>query len=189
MRKKRRFALQAVLDYRRHVENEAQRAVAERGSALESLKRRIDDCEEAAIAYMRFVRADGTLRLADVHACEKQLAALQRRANCLAASAEECLGNLNIGRSNAVEASRDRRAIESLRDRHLAELAVEERRAEEQEIAEAGSRNDRRAPRCSVQDDVAGYDDGVGDGLGDGDGEPDDAGDGEGVGVEPGGYW
>lgn len=149
MRRNRGFALQAVLDYRKHVENQTQRAVAERGSALESHKRRIDDCEEAVKAYMRFVRANGTLRLADVHACEKQLAALERTAKRHAVAAEEAETLLGVARLFAAEASRDRRAIEILRDRHLAECAAAQRRVEEEDIAESDAlraRSEMRRP-------------------------------------------
>jgi flagellar export protein FliJ len=144
MRRKRRFALQAVLDYRRHFEQEAQRAVAQHGCALESHKRQIVDCEEAAKAHMRLVYADETLRLACAHVCEMQVAALDRTAVHHAVAAEEAEAALDAARRYAVEASRGRRAIEILRDRHLAALAAAERRAEEAEIAEVDAMRRRR---------------------------------------------
>ncbi len=145
MRRKRQFALQAVLDYRRHLEEEAQRAVAEHARALESHQRRIDDCEEAAKAYLRFVHADGKLRLADMRACERHLATLELTAAHSSVAAEEAEAALDAARRFAVEASRDRRAIEILRDRHFAALATAERCAEETEIAEIDATRRRRS--------------------------------------------
>ena len=137
MRRKRRFALQALLDYRRHIDEEAQRAVAEHCRAVEFHRRQIRDCEEAAKAHMRIVHGDGALRLAYAQLCETQLAPLDRTTAHHAAAAEEAEAALDAARRDAVAASRDRRAIEILRDRHVAALAVAERRAEEAEISEA----------------------------------------------------
>ena len=119
MRRKRRFALQAVLDYRRHLEEEAQRAVAERRLAFQAHECAIKECEETAAAYARFARSGATVKIADARVSEMQVSALGFAAKRYAAAAEDALTKLDAARRSAIEASRDRRAIEILRDRAL----------------------------------------------------------------------
>ena len=95
---------------------------------------------------MQFVHEDVTLRLAYAHVCETQLAALERTAAGHAMAAEDAEAALDAARRYAVEASRDRRAMEILRDRHMAALALVERRAEEAEISEVDATRRRRSP-------------------------------------------
>ncbi len=141
--KKRQFPLQAVLDYRVHVEEEARRAVAELLRAESAHDSAIVRCERAAMEHMRMLHAGGTLKIAEARACEFQLAALQRSTSRLVAETGELRAALDLAQHDAVEAGRDRRAIETLRGRHLAAFAAAQRRIEEEDIAEIDALRER----------------------------------------------
>lgn len=144
MAKKWRFALQAVLDYRLHVEEEARRTAAELRRIERAHRSAMERCENLAIGHMRALRGGVTLNVAEARACEFQLTALRTCAGRLVAEVSAIWPTLQRARRDVVEAARDRRAIEIIRDRRHGEFVASQRRAEEEEIAELARRSLRR---------------------------------------------
>ncbi len=149
MRRNRRFALQAVLDYRRHAEEEAGRVVAALRRMESAHNRAIERCHGAAVECLQTLHAAAMLKIAEAQACEFQLAVLRDCADRHVAEAAGIQAPLERACRDAVEATRDRRAIETLRDRHLAKCTAAQRRVEEEDIAEIDAlraRSEMRRP-------------------------------------------
>ena len=139
MQKRRQFTLQAVLDNRLQVEETARRAVAELLRMDAAHAGAMKSCEQAALEHMRLLHGGGPLSIAQARACEFHLAALRDCSSRLLAESRDVRAALDRARHHAIEAARDRRAIETLRDRYLAVCAAAHRRVEEEDIAEVDS--------------------------------------------------
>jgi flagellar export protein FliJ len=126
------FRLAPLLDRRRSVEEEKQRRCA----------LRLRECGDAALERDRLVSAlaerathstdAGSLAVLDI------AIAVQRR------RAAEAQFALEAARDELTAASRERAAIEKLRERRLREFEEEEARRDELEIEEANARRPRR---------------------------------------------
>jgi len=123
-----RFALQPLLDQRRHAEErQRQRCAAHRRDRDAALR----DCERFVTSLAaRVVRGIDAFSLASFDAA---IASRKRCAAAADAELEAALRDLSVTR-------RDRRGIEMLRERRRREHAEEEARRDEQEVEESNAR-------------------------------------------------
>jgi flagellar export protein FliJ len=143
-----RFSLQPLLDVRTRVEREKQRDLAasrrlleDCGHDLESLAAAHSRCTKAIAASARSARG-ADLQLRDAHLRCLEAAMIKTRA---------CRGELQAAYDRAlaalVSASRERRVIETLKERRRREFDAVEARLEELELDESNARRDERAAR------------------------------------------
>lgn len=136
MRKERRFTLQPILDHRIRLEKRALCALAECRDVRDAHRRAVEWCEKTVTEFVGLLHGTGAVRVAAARACEFNVAKLHAAADAHVAGAASMEPALARAYRAARQARRDRRAIEILRERHVAELVAEECRAEEEEIAE-----------------------------------------------------
>jgi len=136
MQKKRKFVLQAVLDYRRHVEESALVVVAECRRRCDAYIRQYERCEAAIEDLARSIHCSAAVRLDNARVCELLSAHLRRVVQSSAAPALHARGDLDEACRLATAAARSRRALEMLSERHEAAVAAADLRAEEAEIEE-----------------------------------------------------
>lgn len=147
-----RFSLEAVLRARVRTERDRQCELAaiqrERTELLETLRRQQARIDEARDALRD--RLTGTLHAAELRlhagAVLQDMRAAQRNARALAAMQQR----LDVAREALVQARRERRAIEMLRERRYEQWRAEEGRREQQELDELAAR--RRGPTVQEQE-------------------------------------
>jgi flagellar export protein FliJ len=147
-----RFTLEALLHRRRRVEEEKQREFAACRRALEDGSRQLErlaDSRRRCLERMtRSARAGTTpdVRLLDAIVLSLDSAAASGRERRTALEAA-----CGRARDALIAATRDRRAIEKLKERHLRAFQAEEARRDELELDEANSRSYERARRNRLQ--------------------------------------
>jgi flagellar export protein FliJ len=139
MRKKRKFALQAVLDYRRHLEEAAFVVVAEFRRRCDVYTLQHNRCVTTIEQLAGATYGGEGIRIDNARICETLSARLRCVTQSNAQAATLARADLDGARHVAVEAARDRRVVEILRERHREALAVSDRRAEEAEIEEVNA--------------------------------------------------
>ncbi len=122
-----RFSLERVLEYRKRLEDEAVQALAEARHRVEELGRRIERCREEVMenrtALLTPEAADGPMRLLIGDYLEA-LRLDERRLREEQAAWEE---EVDRRRAAAVEAARNRRLLEKLKEKQAARHARQER--------------------------------------------------------------
>ena len=133
-----RFRLEPLLTARRHVEQERQRAVAEqerRRRELEEVLRRQQQFITEGKSALR-AGLQGTLDLTDMRAHAGATLQLMRRAQRLAIELAGVHTRLEAARVQLIEATRDRRAIELLKERRFAQWKAALEKAEHAAVDE-----------------------------------------------------
>jgi flagellar protein FliJ len=126
-----RFRLQAVLDHREMQEHERQRAVAALERERVRLEQLIRDAQRSIMLEQAELRAG--LASGDLHTARRQSAAASRFLAEAQRAAVELAGvhkRLLNARAALLEAAKDRKAVELLRDRHFQSWISEENRRE-----------------------------------------------------------
>lgn len=121
------FSLEALLVQRRAVENAKRKVLAQAQQQLDEVHRRLEKLESE---FSELVRAWHPDRV-------RPLAELERSIAELGAIASRHEGKVDDARAAVLEAMRDRKALELLKKRRLAEFAAREARKEERELDEA----------------------------------------------------
>lgn len=137
-----RFPLEPVLSYRRQVEEarkrdfaQAHRAVIEHQQALQRLYAE----ESTAQADLRTMAAT-QLNIQDVLAQRRYLTAIARRITQGREQLQKRMQEQTLARAAYLQASRDRRVLERLRERRWEEYRVLVRRDEQKEMDEVAGR-------------------------------------------------
>lgn len=133
-----RFRLQQVLEYRGHLEDESKdRLAMEQGKLARLLaegKRLADETARWSRNYLDTAREGLTPVEADrIHCYMKDLGRLQEENRRQAAKQSETVEQV---RAELLERMRERKIMETLRDRQKARFEKEERRREEQAVEE-----------------------------------------------------
>jgi len=133
-----RFRLEPLLTARRHVERTKQRAVGE-------LERQRLELEDTLRRQQRFITEGkgalrdglvGVLDLTEMRALAGSTMQLMRRAQRMAIELAGVHSRLQTARAELIEATRDRRAIELLRERRFDRWKAELKRAEDAALDE-----------------------------------------------------
>lgn len=139
------FRLESLLGLRRHAEESAKRAFGAARSAADRQAedvKRFEAAEAEAKTGLRGASGATELRIADVLAHQRFVAAQARRA----ASERKRLADLDAAAAKAreafVAASRDRKALDRLRERRESEWSAEALKDEQKALDEAASRRE-----------------------------------------------
>jgi flagellar protein FliJ len=144
--KKFAFALQPVLDHRKRIEDEKQLVVAQRQRALDEAER------ELARLNDEFRRHAATLRdkhkELEVRELQSIYAHLQFLDRCTVAQirivAERRVA-LDRARTELLEASKEKKVVEKLKERRREAFVLEEQRVEQKELDDSNARRYGRA--------------------------------------------
>lgn len=143
--KKFAFKLQGVLEHRLAIEEEKKRAFAEVLALVEAKQRQLDGIY-GLLAAEREQLAGKTIGELDVEkllAHRRYVGSLELRLGQLHGELHKRQQLLEIRRKALVEASRDRKALEKLKERQLEQWVVETRRLEQKALDEVALRQFR----------------------------------------------
>ncbi|HEX4796163.1 MAG TPA: flagellar export protein FliJ [Humisphaera sp.] len=115
-----KFQLAAVLRHRKHVEQERQRALAELESEMAAQQRVLDEMNRSVVSSaddLRKNRLTGPLNLAYLTAHRRYMLGMQRQMMALAQKMSLLQRKIDDARTSLVEAARERKVMEKLRDR------------------------------------------------------------------------
>lgn len=132
-----RFGLQKVLDYRVRIEQLRQAELADLEMRLRARRealRKLEQSEEAALERMRTAEFD----LVDLQLTRLYIERLGREIARAHAAVAEAEGRVVAKREELIAASRDRKAMERLRERERAGFLLAELRAEQKLLDELG---------------------------------------------------
>ncbi|HTU82497.1 MAG TPA: flagellar export protein FliJ [Candidatus Acidoferrales bacterium] len=146
MSKKFKFALQPVLEHRKRIEDEKQQVVAIRSRAFEEAKAELERLHEefraCAGALHELHRRLGSedLRLHYAH-----LQFLDRTIEAQGRLVDERREALDRARGDLVEASKERKVVDKLKERRRVAFVAEEMRMEQKELDDGNARRHARA--------------------------------------------
>ncbi|HTX58299.1 MAG TPA: flagellar export protein FliJ [Verrucomicrobiae bacterium] len=146
MRKKFVFALQPVLDQRQRIEDEKKQTVALRQRAWDEARRELDRLNEEFRSHATLLRTKHReldaerLRLNYAH-----LQFLDRVINAQIRVVAERQAALDRARADLVEARKERKVVEKLRERRKNAYLAEEMRIEQGELDDGNARAHARA--------------------------------------------
>ena len=122
-----RFSLEPLLQQRKSIEDEKLAALARAQARLETARLHLAQLES------EFARAFGDIRRSG----SALPAELERSIGAARATVSQCLDAASQAQTAVLEAARDRKVLEELKHRRLAEFATREARKEERELDEA----------------------------------------------------
>jgi len=128
-----KFNLQTVLRQRELIEQDRQRALAvvqRVYNDLEDELRRMDDSARTATQDLRDNHLIGPISVEYLAAHRRFSLAMQRKAMAHAARMAEVRKQVEAARAALIEAARDRKAMEKLRDRRMEDWSEEQNRRE-----------------------------------------------------------
>lgn len=144
--KKFAFALQPVLDHRKRIEDEKQLVVAQRKRALDDAERELERLNEEFRLHAAMLR-DKHKKL-ETRELQSIYAHLQFLDRCIVAQirivAERRVA-LDKARAELLEASREKKVVEKLKERRREAYAIEEQRVEQKELDDGNARRFGRA--------------------------------------------
>jgi len=135
------FKLEGVLEHRRNVERERQRAVAENRAqmtALENQLRDLDQREQQSTQDLRNNRLTGALDMQFIAAHRRFMIAMQRQAMELAQKMAGVQRKLEEAQKELLEAAKQRKVIEKLKEKQLERWRAEMARSEANQMDEIG---------------------------------------------------
>lgn len=135
------FELDAVLRQRKNTEHVAQQRLAEATRVMVDLQehlRRLDEGVKQISADVRDHHLTGTIDVSFITAHRRYLLGMERRALELARSIADAQAKVRQAQASLVSAARDRKTIETLRDKQLQRWTTEQNRRENALIDEAG---------------------------------------------------
>jgi flagellar biosynthesis chaperone FliJ len=147
VRKTFTFALQALLEERKHLEDAAQHALAVRLQAYDLAVLERDRLEEELRRRQRELPIkDARLRVAVVQLHDAHLQTQRRAWKLQMHAIAELRDELNVVRQAAMLASRQRHLIETLRNRKMSAFLAAQTRAEQNELDETNALSVRPSP-------------------------------------------
>jgi len=135
------FKLDAVLEQRRHAEHHRQRAMAAAQHKVLRLQAELDAMAAMKRASAAELRATGRRLTAATLAAHQQFAAAMRqKAATLNRQIAEAQLEMDLAQSALLEAAKQRKVIEKLREREQARWLADQRRREQHHADEATAR-------------------------------------------------
>lgn len=135
------FNLDGVLRQRKRIEQEKQRAMAEKQAVLVELQnalRQMQETVESSNADIRQNRLVGRLDMAFITAHRRFLASMQRQSLSLAQKIALAQRAVEDARAELIEAAKQRKAIEKLREKQFERWRAERARREQAQLDEIG---------------------------------------------------
>ncbi len=150
MPKKFAFSLQPVLEHRKRIEDEKQQAVAIRRRAHEEAQHelaRLDDEFRTCAALLRESHRQLTIEDLRLHYAHLQF--LDRSIEAQSRLVAERRAALDRARNDLIEASKNRKVVDKLKDRRRSAFVAEEMRIEQIELDDNNARRHGHASRHS----------------------------------------
>jgi len=135
------FKLEGVLEHRRNVERERQRAVAENRAQMTALENQLRDLDRRAqesTQDLRNNRLTGALDMQFIAAHRRFMIAMQRQAMELAQKMAGVQRKLEEAQKELLEAAKQRKVIEKLKEKQLERWRAEMARSEANQMDEIG---------------------------------------------------
>ncbi|HEV8377223.1 MAG TPA: flagellar export protein FliJ [Tepidisphaeraceae bacterium] len=136
-----KFQLEGVLEHRKNLEEEKQRALAAILAEMQRLKNELADLDQTArtaISDLRQNRLTGHLDLTFLAAHRRFTGSIQRKAIAIAQKMALVLRQIDEARAALAEAAKQRKVIEKLRERQLERWQSQQHRQEMEELDDIG---------------------------------------------------
>ena len=153
-----KFQLEGVLQHRKNLEEEKQRALAAVLAQMQALKTDLSDLDQlarTAVADLRTNRLTGNLDLSFLAAHRRFSGSVQRKALALAQKMALVQREIDKARADLAEAAKQRKIIEKLRDRQLERWKNQQNRQEAEELDDIGMQLAFRQLNESQPDEAA----------------------------------
>jgi flagellar FliJ protein len=139
--KKRDFRLASVLEYRKQIEDAAQQQFAEQARRLASEKASLRELESDHVRTSELLRASHrSLSSDELHMHYARVDFLARSIRAQQVTITHVKTELEAARVELVQAAKNRRMLETLKERHKAEYAAETIREEHSTLDDANNR-------------------------------------------------
>jgi flagellar FliJ protein len=135
------FKLSGVLEHRKNIEEEKQRALAAVLAQMQALKTELSDLDSvarSAISDLRDNRLTGQLDLSFLAAHRRFTGSVQRKALAIAQKMALVQRQIDEARAALAEAAKQRKIIEKLRERQLQRWQDQQKRQEAEELDDIG---------------------------------------------------
>jgi flagellar FliJ protein len=136
-----KFQLEGVLEHRKNIEEEKQRALAAVMAEMQRLKNELSDLDQtarSAVADLRDNRLTGALDLSFLAAHRRFTGSVQRKALAIAQKMAIVQREIDKARADLAEAAKQRKIIEKLRERQLERWKTQQNRQENDELDDIG---------------------------------------------------
>src|SRR3954463_7307828 len=136
-----KFQLEGVLQHRKNIEEEKQRALAAVLAQLQHLKNELTDLDQlsrGALADLREHRLTGALDMSFLAAHRRFTGSVQRKALAIVQKMALVQREIDQARSALAEAAKQRKIIEKLRERQLERWRAQQHRQEAEELDDIG---------------------------------------------------
>ncbi len=136
-----KFQLAGVLEHRKNIEEEKQRALAAVLSEMQRLKNELvelDQVARGAVADLRQNRLTGHLDMSFLAAHRRFTGSVQRKALAIAQKMALVQRQIDDARAALAAAAKDRKIIEKLRERQLERWQLQQHRQEADELDDIG---------------------------------------------------
>ena len=136
-----KFQLEGVLEHRKNLEEEKQRALAAVLGEMQRLKNELADLDQVArgaVADLRENRLTGALDMSFLAAHRRFTGSVQRRAVAIAQKMALVQRQIDEARATLAAAAKDRKIIEKLRERQLERWHSQQHRQEMEELDDIG---------------------------------------------------
>jgi len=136
-----KFQLEGVLEHRKNIEEEKQRALAMVFAEMQRLKIELSDLDQVArgaVADLRQNRLTGPLDMSFLAAHRRFTGSVQRKALAIAQKMALVQRQIEEARANLAEAAKQRKIIEKLRERQLERWQSQQHRQEMDELDDIG---------------------------------------------------
>jgi flagellar FliJ protein len=149
--KKFRFTLQPVLEHRERIEDDLKAVLAARQRDLDAAELELDGFTRRYAAHSELLRGEHrALAAEDLRMQYAHVAFLDRAIDAQLGVVAQRRAAVDRARADLLEASKDRKAVEKLKDRRRDAHAEEERRVEQNELDDSNARrHGRSAERTS----------------------------------------
>ena len=146
--KKFAFALQPVLEHRKRIEDQKQQTMALRQRAWDEAKRELDRLHDEFRAHARELRErHGDFEVEELRVRYAHLQFLDRTIDAQIKILAERQVALERARRDLVEASKDRKIVDKLKERRRMAHTAEELRVEQIELDDGNARQEDRLAR------------------------------------------
>jgi flagellar FliJ protein len=136
-----KFQLEGVLEHRKNIEQEKQRALAVVLAEMQRLKNELSDLDQlarGAVADLRDNRLTGNLDLSFLAAHRRFTGSVQRKAIAIAQKMALVQRQIDEARAALSQAAKQRKIIEKLRERQLERWQSQQHRQENDELDDIG---------------------------------------------------
>jgi len=136
-----KFQLEGVLEHRKNIEEEKQRALAAVLAEMQRLKNELSDLDQlarGAVADLRDNRLTGHLDMSFLAAHRRFTGSVQRKAIAIAQKMALVQRQIDEARAALSEAAKQRKIIEKLRERQLERWQSQQHRQENDELDDIG---------------------------------------------------